>query len=347
MTTRRELTLGLAGAGWMAGVHAYAAAQIPGLHIAKVASRSPERAQATAERIGAQAVPFSEVADGVNGVIVSTPPAQHAAHALAAVAAGAAVLVEKPLCTTLDDADALVDAAEDGATIAYAENLLHAPVVRRALDHVGQLPGVDLLEVRALQGRPDWGSFLTVEWGGGALFDLGAHPLAVALALAAPARAVEVRASLEGAADHPVDEHADVHLAFDTGLLARLAVSWRQTGTPVWDAQVSSPDGVVRMELLPEVRLERNGVEVPLPPLPAGVAPQLEELGYLAQLEAFAVDVARGRHPAIGPVLGREVLDITCAAYWSAGLGGAWVELPFEGPRDQPPISLWRSRRRP
>lgn len=330
----------------MAGVHAYAAAQIPGLRIAKVASRTTARAEATAERLGAVAVPFSEVATDVDAVVVSSAPGAHAEQALAAVAAGAAVLVEKPLCTTLRDADALVDAADEGgATIAYAENLLHAPVVRRALEHVGQLHDVDLLEVRALQARPDWGGFLTVEWGGGVLFDLGAHPLAVALALAGPARPVEVRATLEGADDHPVDEHAEVHLAFDSGLLARVVVSWRQAGTPVWDAQVSSPDGVVRVELLPEVRLERNGVEVPLPPVPTGVAPQLEELGYLPQLEAFVVDVARGQRPAVGAHLGREVLDVTCAAYWSAGLGGAWVELPFDGPRDQPPISLWRSGR--
>ena len=67
-----------------------------------------------------------------------TPPAQHAEHALAAVAAGAGVLVEKPLCTTLADADRLVAAAAGGATLAYAENLVHAPAVQLALDPRGR-----------------------------------------------------------------------------------------------------------------------------------------------------------------------------------------------------------------
>ena len=339
---RREVALGLAGAGWMAGVHAYAAAEIPGVRIARVASRRVERALALAERVDGEAVSFDAVADGVDGVVIATPPAQHASQALAAAAAGAAVLVEKPLCTTLAEADRMVAAAEAGAVIAYAENLLHAPVVQRALEHTAALEGVDLLEVRALQGRPDWGDFLTTGWGGGVLFDLGAHPVAVALALAAPARPAEVRAVLEGGPDHPVDEHAEVAIAFDTGLVARIVVSWRHAAGPVWDAQVSSPDGVVCVELLPDVRLERNGVEVSLPALPQGVAPQLEELGYLPQMESFVLDAAQARHPAVDARLGRDVLDLTCAAYRSAGRHGAWVELPFDGPRDASPISLWR-----
>src|SRR3546814_7830930 len=37
------------------------------------------------------------------------------------------------------------------------------------------------LEVRALQPRPTWGDFMTESWAGGVLFDLGAHPVAIAL----------------------------------------------------------------------------------------------------------------------------------------------------------------------
>ena len=337
-----RVTLGFAGAGWMAGVHAAAAAQIPGLRIDRVASRRPERAEATARRCGGRAVPYAEVAQDVDGVVVSSPPGQHAEHALAAVGAGAGVLVEKPLCTTLADADALVAAADRGAVVSYAENLLHAPAVRGALDHRAQLGPLQALEVRALQPRPTWGDFLTLGWGGGVLFDLGAHPLAVALALARPARPVEVRARLEGADDHPVDEHAEVDIAFDTGLTARVTASWRHPDTPVWDAQAASADGVVRLELLPEVQVERNGAVVALPPAPEGVLPQLEELGYLPQLEAFALDLLQRRTPLVDVRFGRDVLDLTCAAYWSAHRGAAWVELPFAGPRDRTPISLWR-----
>ena len=121
------MTLAFAGAGWIAAVHGYAVDQVPGLTITAVASRDPERAIAAARRIGAKACRYDELPAGAAGVVVCTPPGHHAEVTLAAVAGGAGVLVEKPLCTTLDDADRLVEAAEGGAVIAYAENLVHAP----------------------------------------------------------------------------------------------------------------------------------------------------------------------------------------------------------------------------
>lgn len=326
----------------MAAVHGYAIEHVPGLSIAAVASRDPSRAAEAASRVGATACRYDELPAGADGVVVCTPPRQHAEHALAAMAAGTPVLVEKPLCATLEEADRLVAAAEAGGHLAYAENLVHAPSVRLALAHAAQLGGIDLIDVRAVQPRPTWGDFLSESWGGGALFDLGAHPLAIALLLAAPATPVEVRAVVEGAADHPVDEHAEVSIRFDTDAMARVVASWRGSGNPVWDAQASAPDGVVRLELLPRVLLERNGAEVRLPPLPEGVPAPLEELGYLGQMEAFALDVARGTRPELGAGFGRSVLDLTCAAYASASASGEWVDLPYAGPRNQAPIELWR-----
>jgi myo-inositol 2-dehydrogenase/D-chiro-inositol 1-dehydrogenase len=334
--------LAFAGAGWIAAVHGYAVDQVPGLRISRVASRDPERAAAAAARVGAEPCTYDDLPGGAAGVVVCTPPAQHLEHARRAIAGGAAVLVEKPLCTTLAEADELVAATEGGARIAYAENLVHSPIVRLAMSHAAQLHGIDLVDVRALQSRPTWGDFLTESWGGGVLFDLGVHPLAVALLLAAPAVPLEVRAALEGAADHPVDEHAEVQLHFDTGLLARVTASWRGGETPTWDAQVSAPDGVVRLELLPNLLLERNGTEVTLPGIPEGVPRQLEELGYLPQMESFALDLLQDRRPKLGATFGRRILDVVCAAYASAGQGGEWVGLPFAGRRDRTPLQLWR-----
>ena len=341
-----DIALAFAGAGWIAAVHGYAVGHIPGLTITKVASRDPARAVEAAGRVGAEAITYDELPAGAAGVVICTPPALHAAQALAAVTAGAGVLVEKPLCTTLADADDLVAAQDDGGLIAYAENLVHAPIVRQALEHTAQIGPLDLLEVRALQSRPSWGDFLTEGWGGGVLFDLGVHPLAIALLMAAPAVPVEVQATLDGADDHPVDEHAEVLVRFDTELVARVIASWRSGDTPTWDAQASSPDGVVRLELLPQLLLERNGTTVPQPGLPEGVPRQLEELGYLPQMEAFALDLRDQRRPELGAAFGRSILDVTCAAYASAGADGEWVALPFGGARDRTPLELWRAEER-
>jgi len=337
----RELALAFAGAGWVAVVHGLAVDHTPSVRISKVASRDPARAAEAARRVGADACTYDELPAGADGVVICTPPALHANQSLAVLASGAGVLLEKPLCTTLEDADRLVEAAESGC-LAYAENLVHSPAVRTALSHTAQLDGIDRIEVRALQGRPTWGDFLTESWGGGVLFDLGPHPIAVGLLMAAPALPVEVRAELRGADDHPVDEHADVTVRLDTGGVLRIEASWAHPDNPTWDAQASSPDGVVRLELVPQLLLERNGVEVRLPAPPAGVPAALSDMGYLGQVQSFADDLRTGRPPALGAAFGRSALDLTCAAYASAADGGSWVALPFDGPRNATPLQLWR-----
>jgi predicted dehydrogenase len=340
--SRDDVSLAFAGAGWIAAVHGYAVDHVPGATIRAVASRDPERAIAAARRVGAKACRYDQLPAGARGVVVCTPPASHAALALTALAGGAGVLVEKPLCTTLEDADLLVEAAERGGLVAYAENLVHAPAVDVALGHAAELQGLEHIDVRCVQPRPTWGDFLTEGWGGGVLFDLGAHPLAIALLLAAPARPVQVRAVLEGADDHPVDEDAEVWIRFDSGAEAHVHASWRGTERVVWDAQASSPDGVVRLELLPEVLVERNGAAVALPPAPPGMPPALAELGYLGQLQAFVDDLRANATPGVGAAFGRSVLDLTCAAYDSAGKRSRWTKLPYRGPRHLAPIELWR-----
>ncbi|MDP9365964.1 MAG: Gfo/Idh/MocA family oxidoreductase, partial [Chloroflexota bacterium] len=58
-----------------------------------------------------------------DAVLVATPPATHRAVAEAALAAGAHVLLEKPLATTIEDARALVAAADGaGRTLMVSQN---------------------------------------------------------------------------------------------------------------------------------------------------------------------------------------------------------------------------------
>jgi predicted dehydrogenase len=329
--------IAFAGAGRIAVVHALAA-QALGMPVTAVASRRAENAAKRAQELRARPVTYDELPAGADLVVVATPPARHAADALAAHRAGAAVLLEKPMCTTLAEADALV--AEGGGRVVYAENLAFAPVVEHAVAQIAAIGPLEHLEVRSLQGRPDWGDFLTAAWGGGVLFDLGVHPLAVALLAAAPAAVVEVRAHLQGADDIDVDEYAEVELRFDNELSARVVASWREP-SPVWDLQAASATGVVRAELIPAISLERDGEAVALPSPREGVIPELDAFGYIRQLEV-ASRVAEGDTTFMDADFGRLVLDVVCAAYASARRDGASEPVPFRGPRDRTPLELWR-----
>jgi predicted dehydrogenase len=334
-------TLAFAGAGWVTAVHALATAGVPGLDVTHVASRTTTAAGKRAQQVGAEPCSYDDLPAGADAVLVATPPRLHRREAERAVAAGAAALVEAPLASTLADADALVALADGGATVGYAENLVHAPPVAEAMRALGRIGDITFLEVRLAEGRPDRRNHTQPGWGGGALFGLGCHAVALALLLAAPARVVEVEARLSATAGMQVDDDAELVLVFDTGLRAQVRASWR-AAAPTWDAQAATADGAVRLELVPEPSVELNGVPLPLTQPPSGLAsPQLHHLGYAGQLAAFAADVDAGRQPRSGAAFGRAVLEVVCAAYAAAGRG-APEALPFAGDRTVSAHQLWR-----
>ena len=324
--------------------HASATRQL-GFDLTAVASRSADRSTKLAEAFGSTAVDYADLPGGADIVVVATPPQCHAADAIRLLDAGAAVLLEKPLCRTLEEADQLVAAAaRHGGRLLYAENLAYAPIVQRMIALAPRVGALTHLEVRTLQGLPTWGSFTSEEWGGGALFDLGVHPLSIALLVANAAgegAPVAVSARLRGGEGHDSDEHADVWLRYRSGFVAHVESSWQAGPEPLWDAQVAGASGVVRADLLPVQSLELNGDEVALPTATSQI-PMLDQLGYTAQLRAFADDLATGREPTMSATFGRHVLQVVAAAYWSAGRRGDEVALPFAGPRDLTPLQLWR-----
>jgi myo-inositol 2-dehydrogenase/D-chiro-inositol 1-dehydrogenase len=335
-------SLAFAGAGWVTAVHGLAATGVPGLVVTQVASRTPRSARKRARQVGAASCTYQDLPGGADAVLVATPPRMHPREAQRAAAAGATVLVEAPLAATLSGADGIVALAQGGARIAYGENLVHAPPVAEAVRAARGIGPLTFLEVRLAQGRPDRRSHMSGGWGGGALFDLGTHAVAVALLMAAPARVVEVEAVLAAGKGLVVDDDARVTLTFDSGLQAQVRATWR-AAAPAWDAQAASATGAVRLELVPSPSVELNGSPLPLPAVPDGLAsPQLHHLGYVSQLATLAADARAGRVPRCGPAFGRAVLDVVCAAYAAAGRGRPEA-VPFTGPRDRAPHALWKT----
>lgn len=335
-------SVAFAGAGWVTVIHGMAAAAFDDVTVARVASRRPDAAERRAKQTGAVACRYDELPGGADAVIVATPPAAHRAEAERAVDAGALALVEAPLATTLADADALVELATRGQ-VAYGENLAHSPVVAEAVGACRRIGDLTHVEVRLAQGRPEGGTARTAtSWGGGALFDLGVHAVALALLMAAPARVESVEATLQRGGGLSVDDDATVTLGFDSGLRAQVRATWR-AAAPVWDAQAASATSAVRLELVPEPSVELNGRALKLSPAPAGLpTDQLHHLGYLDQMASVVADARSGRTPQVGPALGRHVLEILCAA--SASAASRRPEpLPFTGPRDTTPHQLWTS----
>jgi predicted dehydrogenase len=114
-----QVRVGVVGTGFGAAVHV-PAWQRAGAEVVAIASGQRARAEAAAQQGG---VPFgtddyTALLARVDLVSIATPPALHYPMTLAAIAAGKHVLCEKPFAASLEEARAMVAAAE-GARIVH------------------------------------------------------------------------------------------------------------------------------------------------------------------------------------------------------------------------------------
>jgi predicted dehydrogenase len=152
-----KLKTAVIGYGKVAHTHAEALASIPESDFLAACGRDSVKARAFAEQYGVRAYTSVEemVGAGVEAVVVATPHPAHAAVTVPALRAGAHAIVEKPLASSLEDCDAMIDAARKGGrTLAMiSQRRLYEPSlrVRRAIDS-GRL------------GRPVLGTVTMLGW---------------------------------------------------------------------------------------------------------------------------------------------------------------------------------------
>ncbi|MDT7704808.1 MAG: hypothetical protein QOG20_415 [Pseudonocardiales bacterium] len=179
------LRAGIIGAGFIGAVHANAVRAARGV-VSRVAGSSPTRSAEAAHRLGAAAPADSAEAlidsDDVDVVHICTPNSLHVPLARRALAAGKAVVCEKPLATTLADARSLAAEVGDAtATVPFVYRFY--PAVREARARVagGDAGPLHLLHGAYLQ---DWqAGGAGAGWRGdaaeggehGAFADIGVH----------------------------------------------------------------------------------------------------------------------------------------------------------------------------
>jgi predicted dehydrogenase len=227
---------------------------VPDGTLQAVAGRSPERARAFADRFGAasahggpDAVAELVSDPAVDAVYVATPHPDHRAAALAAVAAGKPVLVEKSFTATLAGAREVVEAA--GAAGAAGVFCMEAmwtrfqPAVVRLRELIAEGAIGEVRSVRADLGlrRPfDPADRL---WdparGGGALLDLAVYPVAFAqMVLGGAPDRVEVVGALGpngvDAESTVVMGFGDRHAVASSSLLTRLPGTAAVFGSDGW-----------------------------------------------------------------------------------------------------------------
>jgi len=189
--TDSTIRWGILGTGAIASAFARGLDHVPDAELVAIGSRTQAGADAFAARHGVNRAHGSHeslLADpAVDVVYVATPNEVHLDNALAVIAAGKAVLCEKPF--TLDRADGarLVQAAVDAGVFCMEGMWMRcSPVVREVLrlTEGGRLGELRMLSAQlGFPNEVDPSSRFFSQPGGGALLDLGVYPVSLAHAL--------------------------------------------------------------------------------------------------------------------------------------------------------------------
>ena len=276
----------------------------------------------------------------VHAVVVATPPRTHHALVRKALLAGKHVLVEKPLATTVADAEELVALAEQrGLVLMPGHTFLYSPPVNKIHDLIeaGELGDVYFATSQRLN--------LGLYQADGVVCDLAPHDLSILLYwLDRPV--IGVSATGCSVFESGVPETAFLTLHFEGGSTANVQVSWlaprkvRQTVVVgsrrmvVYDD--TAPDGAVRIydrgldiernepTSYGEQRLTYRSGDIVAPRLDAA-----EPLGL--EMKDFADAIFTGSRPRSHARLGLEIVRILEAAHESMAAIGQPVAIDHRG----------------
>ena len=303
----RDLRIGLAGLGSMGRNHLRILSGRPDLRLAAVADPVPEALAAAVAASGAQgfAEPLSMLAEAeLDAVVIAAPTMAHLPIALAAIERGTAVLVEKPLAATTDEALRILAAAR---TVGVPVQVGHVERFNPAVLELGRLLEAGWLStVYAIASRRA-GPFPARIRDVGVTIDLATHDVDI-LSWIAGERPVRVYAEI---AQRLHATHEDLLFGlvhFPSGATGMLDVNWL---TPAKRRQlvVTGEEGMFELDYLTQRLTFTRATADVSPTLIGGYAPTFEgDVAVLpvanaeplaAEIDAFVEVVRRGGRPII------------------------------------------------
>lgn len=316
-----QIKIGIIGAGFIAGVHSGILARDERVKVSSVHDLIEDRAQQLARpHDAAVASTPDEVIENSDAVFITTPNTRHVPLALAALDAGKHVFCEKPLATTISEAETVFNKAQDSnAVFQIGHNRRFAPVyatLKRLLSETHEPHSAHVKMNRGELLKPEWTGDPKVT--GGFLYETPIHMFDMMRFLFG-----EIETLLAIGSSHEYNEIDDfsVLLKFANGMHATLATaadaSWlfpfervevfchhatlvtREMESLVWS---SSLEGHFSSESMQQT-------------------PREEKWGYLQEDRAFVDSIVNGTPPLVTAFDGLMSVKIANAVYESVSSG--------------------------
>jgi predicted dehydrogenase len=306
----------LLGSGWIQDFHARGVLAHARGQLIAVANWREESAAALAERHRIPRVTTdweSLVEDPeVDAAVVATPNALHAPQSIAFLRAGKHVIVEKPMATSVAEADAMIGAAESSGAllmVAHCWRFRDEVVAMRRRIAAGDFG--EVVKTRGYGMHAGWGP---TGWftngqlaGGGALLDMGVHAIDTARFLLGdpePERVCAVVGTRYAAGRYDVDDDAILLITWSNGTNSVVESGWWQPHLEGLEAdtEVFGTGGYERIWPPEEPSEDYEHCTQPM---------------YTTQMGEFLDAIDEGRQPRPSGRDGRIVMRIVEEAYRS------------------------------
>ena len=351
----KKVGIGIVGSQFISSIHVEALKSVTEANVIAVMSPTEGNAKEFAKK---HDIPnyFTDIDEMLNlkeidMIVIGAPNNVHCELTLKAAKKGKHVVVEKPLCLNLAEADLMIKTCKDSnVKLMYAEELCFTPkyVRLKALLDEGALGKPILLKQSEKHDGPHADHFWDVERsGGGVTMDMGCHAIQFFRWLNPKNAITSVYAQMTTSvhSDKTMgDDNAIIILEFENGVIAVAEESWTKLGGMDDKAEIHGSEGVAYADVLQGNSIQTyssKGVGYAVEKAGNTVGwsfTMYEEIwnyGFPQEFAHFVDCVNNDKEPLVTGEDGKAVLEVIFAAYESAGTGKK-VLMPFKSVKDKP-----------
>ena len=282
----KPLRVGVIGIGHLGSRHAQIYAKMPGVSLSVVCDLHAARARELAKALRTRAcTDYRDVFGAVDAVSLAVPTSLHAEISLSLLAQGIHVLIEKPIATTLAQANTLIRLAKRKRCVLQVGHVERFnAAIHTAMKY---LTHPRFIEVHRLSPYPFRGTDVSV------VLDVMIHDLDLILALVR-SRVQRVEA-LGVPVLSPSEDIANARLEFASGCVANLTAS-RISDESIRRIRVFQEDSYLSIDYKAQtVELaHKTGTSIRRIHLPVNQRPPLQD-----ELASFVRSVRTGRSPVV------------------------------------------------
>jgi UDP-N-acetylglucosamine 3-dehydrogenase len=343
--------VGVIGGGAIAEtVHLPAYREIPQVKIVAVCDVNEKRAKRMCRNFGAQAF-YSDYREllkrsDIEAVSICVPNYLHCEQTIAAAKAKKHVLVEKPMATTLEECDKMIEACrENNVKLMVGHNWRFYPPFKRVKEILDRkiVGEISQIRVHTATGGPEKSWPAASKWffdrkkvGGGCLIDLGIHVIDLLRWLMGDVK--NVSSAIASSKQNTGERDGIILLEFKNEVLGEIDASWSSKGS-YRSLEISGRKGWILVgPSQSPITIYREGGEN-LHQLQGLIHPQLpatlsEAMAYTKEkVRLYVESIIQNETPPITGQDGRAALEIVIAAYESAK-SGRRISLPLKRGED-------------